>query len=366
MKSFYFFVFLLSAFFTVLIAHFAYGYYSPENPLNIHPVGRIELPIDGTVHFLDTGIAVSSEYTEFFNPSGKRIDPPISPEDFVRLPLAFSFNETKGSLALIGNSYIYDTSYTPFKLLFAAPESNIAHFKSFPEHLLIVKDIGGRLTPNLFKLDTQVIAPFSHFDNIHYLNSSFSDATPNFTLLTISTDGTVPSTEVFHYSESDSLTGAFRLRDRVYLGIERIGNFVVMFGANHIACYNLLGESVWEIYVPNAYEATFIKRLNDLVIYFPESVEGSHNSYLVSKSGELSPFLLPPSLSSVQSFDDGFIALRENREIVIFDTFGELSARFELGNFFERLIWDSRFPKFVYLKDQFNALQIFALEKIER
>lgn len=352
-----FFLILFFVLLSGLLPLFLYYYFSPERPKPFYSLGFIQLPNEFDLHFTKRGLAVSFTHTVFYSPEGIEVEPPFAAEDFVNLPLGFSIDKSTDNYLLINESYIFSTRETPFKMVWQSDGEIIQDIVEMKDYLLLIlKDRDNLLVPHIFDPNSKELTNLQGLIGSYFLDTAVCDKSSYFSVLAFSDDGLFPSARVFHYDTEASLHGALTQRDSLYFNIYRMQSSFVLVGANRIICYNTRGSKNWALDIPNAYRHDKVITGDYLWLYFYHSPTGFSNALRISADSSKEWFNLPHGLSSFQPFSDGMIGVLDHKVILVFNSDGELTARFDPGIDIDKIYWDKNLPDYIYLLDRFGRL----------
>lgn len=347
-----------------LISLFLYFYFSPDRPKPLYSKGFIQLPNDFDIHFTKRGIAVSSPQTIFYSPEGFEIEPPFAAEDFINLPLGFSINKSTDNYVLINEKYIFSTAKAPFSMVWQSGDLIINDMIELDGILLLIlKDQNNSLIPHIFNPDTKELTGLQGLVGSFYLDTALCKESGYFSVLTFSDEGLFPSARVFHFDNKAALYGALTQSDSLYFNIYKMQSLFVLVGSTRIICYNTDGTKNWAVDIPNAYRHSKVLAGGHMWLYFDYSPTGFSNTLRISKDASMEWYDLPHGLSSLQSYSDGIMGVLNHSEIVVFNSLGEMTARFKPGIDIDKLYWDKDLPDYIYILDRFGRLFTHTLSK---
>ena len=359
--------FLLISFCLLLSASSAFTIsyiFSPQRPKSLYGLASIKLPNDFDIHFTTEGIAVSLPHTIFYSPKGVEIEPPFDAEDFINLPLGFTINQSTDNYLLINYSFIYSTISAPFEKVWQSEDMLIWDMKEFEDFLLLVlKNQQNVLVPYIFNLDSKELTVLKGLTGTYFLNASRCELTGSFSVLAFSDDGLFPSTRVFHYDTNGTLYGALTIRDSLYHNIYRIGSNFVLVGASRVICYNVDGMKQWIYDIPNASQHSKVLADNKLWLYFYNSAAGFSSALRVDQTAQKKWSYLPNGLSSLQSYYEGFLGVLNHNEILVFDSDGNMTSKFDPNIDIARMFWNKDLPDYVYLLDLSGGLFVYTFDE---
>jgi len=356
-------IFFVIVILSVMLSYYSFLSLSPEQARPLYLLAVLQLPQAHKIHFNRSGFAVSDRYTQFFSPQGIEIDPPISAEDFIELPLGFTIDKSSENYILINGKYIFRTDTVPFENVMYVNHYTMWDFEEFDDFLLLIKSTPEKyLVPYVFNLNTKTSVRLEAINELHYLNAAYNNLSRTFSILTLADDLPRPSSKVFHYSSEGALYGAFSPRMPLFFSIYRLQSEVVLIGTNRITCYNINGKISWDVDIPNAYRNIAVNGNGFLLIYLSQQTSGSLNSLLIMEDSQKHWLNLPWGLSSLHPFEDGFIGVERHRDIVVFDKRGNVSARFRPDADIYKLYWNRYFPRHIYILDRFNRLHVYTMD----
>jgi hypothetical protein len=344
---------LLSGFISVFLYHFL----SPERSKPLHSNGFIQLPNDFDIHFTKEGFSISFPHTVFYSPEGIEVEPPFAAEDFINLPLGFSITRSTDNYLLINERYIFSTTETPYKMIWQSDNKIIRDIIEVEDSLLLVlKDQDDFLIPHMLDPNTNELTNLQGLIGSYFIEAATCDESGSVSILAFSDDGLFPSARVFHYDSKGTLYGALTLKDSLYFSISRMQSSFVLVGSNRVICYNTDGDRNWALDIPNAYRHSKVFSGDYLWLYFTFSSTGFSNAMRIGKDSSKEWFNLPHGLSSLQSYSDGLIGVLNHNEIVVFNSSGELTARFEPGIDIDKMYWSKDLPGYIYIIDRYGRL----------
>jgi len=314
------------------------------------------------LNFLQKNLSISFPHTVFFSPDLLEIEPPFAAEDFVSLPLGFSITYATPNYILINNRYIFDTFDTPYTFFWESADAEILKMLETADSLLLVlENSEDSLFPKLVLKDSASTIIFPELESSFFVDAAFCKTTGNLSILVLSDDGLFPSSRVLRFDPSGRLLGATTLENSLYYKIFTFEDSFVLVGLDNIVCYNITGNEKWRFRIPDALSHTEIKLGNTQMLYFYNTPLSFPNTLEISQDGEHKVRSLPRALSSLQVFNEGFIGVSANREIVSFRKDGEVTSKIDLGKSVEHLYWNNYNPKFLYLTDYDGRLFVYSL-----
>ncbi|MFO7154067.1 MAG: hypothetical protein DIU64_003780, partial [Caldicoprobacter oshimai] len=211
--------------------------------------GPIQVEQDAHVHFFKDGFAVSGTNTKFYTFDGKEMSLPFKPEDIAVVGNSPVINQSTSRYALVNNRFVYETSHTPFRLVYTIEEGSEGFdIRELGDMLLVVlKTQGNLLKPLLLEKDNVYTINLEGMDHSHYMDASYDPLTKGFSILTLATDTPYPSTRVFNFIDGDSPQGMLSLNDSMFYKIYRTQKSIVLVGIHQIICYNIDGSIKWSI-----------------------------------------------------------------------------------------------------------------------
>lgn len=362
LKKFFLIIFFML--FSALLALFLHYFFSPERPKPLYPLGFIQLPNDSDIHFTKKGIAVSSPHTVYYSPEGLEIEPPFSEEDFINLPLGFSIDRSTNNHLLINERYIFNTQETPFRMVWQSDGKIIRDIIEMDDSLLLVLEDEDNLSmPHILDPESKELTSLQGLIGSYFLDAAVCDKSGSFSVLAFSDDGLFPSARVLHYDTKALLYGALTQSDALYFNIYRMQSSFVLVGSTQIICYNTNGSKNWTLDIPNAHRHNKVLAGDYLWLYFYYSPTGFSNALRISEDSSKEWINLPHGLSSLQSFSEGIIGVLDHKEILVFNSGGELTTRFDPGIDIHKMYWDKDLPNYIYLLDRFGRLYAYTFFK---
>ncbi|NLX70287.1 MAG: hypothetical protein GX024_05245 [Clostridiales bacterium] len=323
----------------------------------------VQLDNNAEIHFFKNGFAVTSGDTKFFTYEGDEVSPPFSDEELENMGSLPVINISTGGYALVNNRYLYNTSKTPFEMVYKIPDEYEGwDVKELDDMLIVVlKDSDDQLKPQLLKKGGSVPADLSGMEYSCYLETSYNSSNKLISVLTIATDAPNPSTRVFHYADGNSPYGVLSLDDITFYKIYSIHNSIVLIGIHQIMCYNIDGSHMWTLHSPNCYVHQHVNLNNDLLLYFNKARFNKANVIYINETGEMETKEFPHGLTSVQTYKNGHILALDKNNILVLNRKGNIEEKYVLDISPIKLFWTPFSPNHMYVIDKENLLHIYVL-----
>lgn len=357
----------------ILAAATAYGIYYLKsiNPvvsvISQTEINSITLPKDSSLHFYKSGLAVcSATETVFYDLELQKTDSPIKKEDLASLQNNIRINISTKHYMLINDKYLFDTTASPFKLVYQFDGQPVWHIVEQEENGILVFLLNNNNIAEPFFLDQKFnrLKRLGGMGETSCLDTSYQSYEREFSVLAISCETPFPSTKVFHYVNDAVPYGVLSIDNEFFYRVYRQPSQVILVGTRNILCYNEGGTLNWEIRnLSNHIHQQIYLSGQEILLYFDSPLPGqmTNNTLVVYEQGKFQYKELPRFITRLQVCGSNIIGIEKKYHIIQLNNKCIVENRSKVDYEIKDLYWTEYQPQYIYVVSDSNQLYIYSL-----
>lgn len=322
--------------------------------------GSVQISDEASIHFFNDGFVTGGEAISFYDINGAPVDPPFNEQEMSSMG-GITINASTRDYFLINNRYIYDTSETPFRLIYELTEKNATGIKQYPGFLLLsVADENGNIKPCILKIGDKVLVEYDMAtESFHYINESYNEKGDILSIMGIDISASFPKSNIMYYENFNTLRGVLGVDDQILYRVFQMPSRVILVGIQGLMCYNVDGTQEWTYSCHGIHKGTYFFDDSNLFIYSDKAFENGYNCINIDEDGVRTLLEFPEGISDLHRYGNGFIGVRYGRDVVFINKSGQVLNTHRIDDGIRHLFFPGYSSDRFYLLDDKDLIKVY-------